>query len=145
MSLFGQSSFGQPTNFGGMTSTTPNPMKDVEITNPPDDSISCLRFSPPSVSNASFLVAGSWDNNVRCWQIQQNGQSDPKSQQTMQVRQEMYFLRNFFSWGVQLFSVCTNRRTSTEETAPYGTGLNLTRGVLRPRERVRLGSLVTLS
>ena len=92
MSLFGQSSFGQPTNFGGMTSTTPNPMKDVEITNPPDDSISCLRFSPPSVSNASFLVAGSWDNNVRCWQIQQNGQSDPKSQQTMQVRQEMYFL-----------------------------------------------------
>ena len=85
MSLFGQSSFGQPTNFGGMTSTTPNPMKDVEITNPPDDSISCLRFSPPSVSNASFLVAGSWDNNVRCWQIQQNGQSDPKSQQTMQV------------------------------------------------------------
>ena len=86
MSLFGQSSFGQPTNFGGMTSTTPNPMKDVEITNPPDDSISCLRFSPPSVSNASFLVAGSWDNNVRCWQIQQNGQSDPKSQQTMQVQ-----------------------------------------------------------
>jgi len=84
MSLFGQSSFGQATNFGGMTSTTPNPMKDVEITNPPDDSISCLRFSPPSVSNASFLVAGSWDNNVRCWQIQQNGQSDPKSQQTMQ-------------------------------------------------------------
>ena len=85
MSLFGQSSFGQPTNFGGMAATTPNPMKDVEITNPPDDSISCLRFSPPSVSNASFLVAGSWDNNVRCWQIQQNGQSDPKSQQTMQV------------------------------------------------------------
>ena len=85
MSLFGQSSFGQPTNFGGMAATTPNPMKDVEITNPPDDSISCLRFSPPTVANASFLVAGSWDNNVRCWQIQQNGQSDPKSQQTMQV------------------------------------------------------------
>ena len=90
MSLFGQSSFGQPTNFGGMTSTTPNPMKDVEITNPPDDSISCLRFSPPSVANASFLVAGSWDNNVRCWQIQQNGQSDPKSQQTMQVSTTRY-------------------------------------------------------
>ena len=62
-------------------------MKDVEVTNPPDDSISCLRFSPPSVNNASYLIAGSWDNNVRCWEIQGNGQSIPKTQQSMQVRQ----------------------------------------------------------
>ena len=30
----------------------------------------------------TFLVAGSWDHNVRCWQIEQNGQTIPKAQQT---------------------------------------------------------------
>ena len=27
-------------------------------------------------------MAGSWDHNVRCWQIEQNGQTIPKAQQT---------------------------------------------------------------
>jgi mRNA export factor len=97
MSLFGQSSFGASTGFGGGggggggggislgLGNQPNPMKDVEVTNPPDDSISCMRFSPPSVSNTSYLIAGSWDNNVRCWEIQGNGQSVPKTQQSMAV------------------------------------------------------------
>ena len=44
----------------------------------------CLRFSPPTV-NATFLIAGSWDNNVRCWEIKGDGSSEPKSQQSMQV------------------------------------------------------------
>jgi len=87
-SSFGASSFGNNTTVGGGISlglgNQPNPMKDVEVTNPPDDSISCLRFSPPSVNNASYLIAGSWDNNVRCWEIQGNGQSIPKTQQSMQ-------------------------------------------------------------
>ena len=93
--MFGQSSFGSSGGFGATgvnnggislgLGNQPNPMKDVEVTNPPDDSISCLRFSPPSVTNTSFLIAGSWDNNVRCWEIQGNGQSVPKSMQSMQV------------------------------------------------------------
>ena len=91
--MFGQTSFGSTGGFGGNTGggislglgNQPNPMKDVEVTNPPDDSISCLRFSPPSVTTTSFLIAGSWDNNVRCWEIQGNGQSVPKAQQAMQV------------------------------------------------------------
>ena len=32
----------------------------VEVTQPPDDSITSVRFSP----KANFLVATSWDNNV---------------------------------------------------------------------------------
>ena len=90
-SSFGTSSFGAQNTqqqAGGISlglGNQPNPMKDVEVTNPPDDSISCLRFSPPSVNNASYLIAGSWDNNVRCWEIQGNGQSVPKTQQSMQV------------------------------------------------------------
>ena len=89
-SLFGQSTFGQTTNFGGMSSNNPNPMKDVEVANPPDDSISCLRFSPGSVQS-TLLLAGSWDNNVRCWEIQPNGTSLPKAQQSMQASSQVAF------------------------------------------------------
>jgi mRNA export factor len=53
-------------------------MKDFEVTQPPDDSISSVRFSP----KANFLVATSWDNNIRCWEIQDSGQSVPKAQQS---------------------------------------------------------------
>lgn len=37
------------------------PEKDVEVADPPPDSISSLSFSP----QADYLAAGSWDNNVR--------------------------------------------------------------------------------
>lgn len=35
--------------------------KDIEVTNPPADSISSLAFSP----QADYLAVGGWDNNVR--------------------------------------------------------------------------------
>ena len=38
-------------------------MKDIEVASPPDDSISCLEFSPPSMPG-NFLIAGSWANDV---------------------------------------------------------------------------------
>ena len=34
--------------------------KDIEVVDPPPDSISCLSFSPV----ADYLAVGSWDNNV---------------------------------------------------------------------------------
>ena len=43
-----------------------NPMKDFEVQQPPDDSISKIAFSP----NANYLIAGSWDNNVRKYHVQ---------------------------------------------------------------------------
>ena len=87
MSLFGQPSFGgaQNTSFGGQSNTGnmgANPNKDIEVSNPSDDSISSLAFSPPSLPN-NFLVAGSWDNNVRCWEITAQATTVPKAQQTM--------------------------------------------------------------
>merc|ERR1719208_383254 len=42
-----------------------------------------MAFSPPSVTTNNFLVAGSWDNNVRCWEINTNATTVPKAQQTM--------------------------------------------------------------
>lgn len=50
--------------FGGGASTsttTPAAEKDIEVADPPPDSISSLAFSP----QADYLAVGSWDNNVR--------------------------------------------------------------------------------
>ncbi|KAF6149268.1 hypothetical protein GIB67_026124 [Kingdonia uniflora] len=50
---------------------TPNPNKSFEVVQPPTDSISSLCFSP----KGNYLVASSWDNQVRCWEVQKNGQN----------------------------------------------------------------------
>lgn len=76
--MFNQSNLG---TFGTTTSTTANPMKDFEVTSPPDDSVSCLSFSPATMQK-NFLIAGSWDNNVRCWEVESTGKTVPKSMQT---------------------------------------------------------------
>jgi len=51
-----------------------NPNGDLEVISPPNDSISALSFSP----KANFLVAASWDCQVRCWELQ-NGTAAPKA------------------------------------------------------------------
>jgi mRNA export factor len=85
--MFGTSGFGGGgTSFLGSNVTAPsnhNPMKSFEVVSPPDDSVSCLKFSPGTLQQ-NFLIAGSWDNHVRCWEIDQTGKSIPKSQQSMQ-------------------------------------------------------------
>jgi len=72
------SSFGGGTGFGstpaqqtmntmGMTPQTTNvsnPNRDFEVASPPDDTVSCLKFSPSTIPQV-YLIAGSWDNNVR--------------------------------------------------------------------------------
>jgi WD40 repeat protein len=52
-----------------------NANKDFEVASPPSDSISSLSFSPV----ANYLIATSWDNQVRCYEIQANGQSAGKA------------------------------------------------------------------
>lgn len=68
---------------GNSTTTIHNPQKDFEVASPPDDAVSGLAFSPPSLSQ-NFLVSGSWDNQLRCWEVHQSGQSIPKAQQSHQ-------------------------------------------------------------
>lgn len=60
--MYNQTPLGGGTNFGATSTSTANPMKDFEVTSPPDDSISALAFSPSPTHN--FLIAGSWDNSV---------------------------------------------------------------------------------
>ncbi|RVW22672.1 Protein RAE1 [Vitis vinifera] len=51
------------------SAANPNPNKSIEVAQPPTDSVSSLKFSP----KANFLVATSWDNQVRCWEITRDG------------------------------------------------------------------------
>jgi mRNA export factor len=67
MSLFGNAASGSTTN----AATD----KDIEVSDPPTDSISSLAWS----SQADYLAAGSWDNNVRIYEVGANGQSQGKA------------------------------------------------------------------
>ncbi|KAH9902857.1 Poly(A)+ RNA export protein [Cubamyces lactineus] len=49
--------------------------KDIEVADPPTDSISSLAFSP----TADYLAVGSWDNNVRIYEVGANGQTQGKA------------------------------------------------------------------
>ncbi|MBA0622978.1 hypothetical protein Godav_008476 [Gossypium davidsonii] len=53
----------------GAAAANHNPNKSFEVAQPPSDSVSSLSFSP----KANFLIATSWDNQVRCWEISRNG------------------------------------------------------------------------
>ncbi|XP_021826186.1 protein RAE1-like [Prunus avium] len=65
-------------NANANSNPNPNPNKSFEVAQPPNESISSLSFSPKS----NILVATSWDNQVRCWEIHQSGTnlaSQPKA------------------------------------------------------------------
>ena len=74
MTTFG-TTFGSSLGSGSSAQSNYNPNKDVELSSPPGDSISSINFSPV----ANYLVATSWDNQVRCYEIQANGQSVGKA------------------------------------------------------------------
>lgn len=59
-----------------------NPMKDFEVSETPDDTISCMEFSPENMQQ-NFLIAGSWANDVRCWGVEMTGKTVPKSMKVL--------------------------------------------------------------
>ncbi|KAH7541966.1 hypothetical protein FEM48_Zijuj02G0023200 [Ziziphus jujuba var. spinosa] len=66
------------STFGTTSPRNPNPNYSFEVAQPPSDSVSSLSFSP----KANYLVATSWDNQVRCWEIMRSGNtvgSTPKA------------------------------------------------------------------
>jgi mRNA export factor len=44
------------------TTAASNTDKDIEVSDPPTDSISCLSFS--NAAAGDYLAVGAWDNNV---------------------------------------------------------------------------------
>ncbi|KAL9921986.1 protein Rae1-like [Glossina fuscipes fuscipes] len=59
-----------------------NPMNDFEVVAPPDDTVSALKFSPVAVQQ-NYLIAGSWDSSVRCWEVEQTGKTLPRAIKTV--------------------------------------------------------------
>ena len=58
--------FSNTTTAGGVGATgntSSSPDKDIEVVDPPTDSISSISFS----SQADYMAVGSWDNSVRSW------------------------------------------------------------------------------
>lgn len=79
--------FGSPlavnqSAFGATPQVQTNPMKDIEVTAPPDDTVSAMEFSPMTLQQ-NFLLAGSWDSSVRLWEVESTGKTVPKQMQTM--------------------------------------------------------------
>lgn len=49
----------------------------------PTDAISCMEFSPAGTSD--LLAVGSWNNEIRLYEISQQGTSQPKALYTHQA------------------------------------------------------------
>lgn len=72
MSLFGSNASAAAAS----ASNTQGDLKsDVELTQPPEDSVSDLAFS----SKADLLAVASWDKKVRIYEISATGQSQGKA------------------------------------------------------------------
>lgn len=81
--MFGTSALGTAPGFGAPVQAAPvNPMKDFEVASPPEDTVSAMEFSPATLQQ-NFLIAGSWDSSVRCWEVESTGKTVPKQMKTM--------------------------------------------------------------
>lgn len=56
--------------FGGSGAVN-NPNNGYIVPQPPDDTVSRLRFSPASTGDI-YLIASSWNGSVRCWKVDPN-------------------------------------------------------------------------
>ncbi|KAF7330392.1 Poly + rna export protein [Mycena venus] len=67
--------FNSSTSSGLNAGTTAAAEKDIEMGDPPTDSISSVSFS----GQADYLAVGSWDNSVRIYEVGAGGQSQGKA------------------------------------------------------------------
>ncbi|EJD48893.1 WD40 repeat-like protein [Auricularia subglabra TFB-10046 SS5] len=71
MSFFG----GAGSSSALTTTNNASAERDIEVSDPPDDSISSLAFCPV----ADYLAVGSWNNQVRIYEVAANGQTQGKA------------------------------------------------------------------
>lgn len=109
--------FGSAASAASATSNALGDLKsDVALSDPPTDTITALSFSPGQ-SQQDFLAISSWDNKVRIYEINQNGQS--------QGRHAFEHSQPVFDCDFSKVSSCalvaTLRRTvNTNKTIPPG-------------------------
>lgn len=70
--------------FGAQAQSTTNSLgdlkSDVELAQPPEDTISDLAFNPNPTDQKDFLAVSSWDKKVRVYEVLSNGQTQGKHQ-----------------------------------------------------------------
>jgi mRNA export factor len=99
-------SFGSAGTSGVINSTTLNPNNDFLVSDPPNDTISSLRFSPAALLPRNFVVATTWDNEVRLWEVHPNG----ATQGVGLIRHEAPVLASTWnSDGTRIFSAGCDR------------------------------------
>lgn len=118
MSLFGTGN----SAASSAASTTQGDLKnDVELTEPPQDSVSDLAFS----SKADLLAVSSWDKKVRIYEISSTGQSQGKAMYEHEapvlsvVWSKVRFGMDFIIAITANFSRMAQRLCLEEQTRPY--------------------------
>ena len=71
MALFGSAA----TSTASASNTQGDISKDVAVSQPPEDSVSEISFSP----QADYLAVASWDRKVRIYEINSSGQSEGRA------------------------------------------------------------------
>ena len=87
ISLTGQSlnaEFKDPAPEEQAEANTANPNKDYTVVHSDHDSMSSMAFSPLTLTDKDLLIAGSWDNHVRCWNVEADFSTIPMAQQAME-------------------------------------------------------------
>lgn len=63
-----------------------NSANDIEVVSPPDDTVTALEFSPTTCQRPEvYLIAGSCDRTVRCWEVEETEQSMKTVPKAMKV------------------------------------------------------------
>ncbi|CAI9304291.1 protein RAE1 [Lactuca sativa] len=88
------------STFGTATASNTNPNKSTEVVSPPTDAVSSLCFS----SKANYLVATSWDNQVRCWEVTKNGTSLTTVAKTSMAHEHPVLCSTWKDDGTTVFS-----------------------------------------
>ncbi|KAK8616582.1 hypothetical protein V6N13_018127 [Hibiscus sabdariffa] len=70
------------------------------VAQPPSDSVSSLSFSP----KANFLIATSWDNQVRCWEISWNGTAVGSTPKASITHDQLFLCSAWKDDGMTVFS-----------------------------------------
>ncbi|KAL8222702.1 hypothetical protein R6Q57_020101 [Mikania cordata] len=82
------------------SATNANPNNSPEVVSPPTDAVSSLCFSP----KANYLVATSWDNQVRCWEVTKNGTSARTMAKTSMAHDQPVLCSTWKDDGATVFS-----------------------------------------
>eukprot|EP00993_Chasmostoma_nieuportense_P001996 NODE_2829_length_1083_cov_13.547071_g2698_i0.p1 GENE.NODE_2829_length_1083_cov_13.547071_g2698_i0~~NODE_2829_length_1083_cov_13.547071_g2698_i0.p1 ORF type:complete len:352 (+),score=95.60 NODE_2829_length_1083_cov_13.547071_g2698_i0:54-1058(+) len=104
----------------------PSTSNDLEVPQPPNEQISCLALG--AAQGGHHLFAGSWDNQIRCWQIQQ-GNVTPKASTSahaapvlcLQATQEGICFSGACDNTVKMWQVGTEPETIGQHDQPVST------------------------